>query len=94
MAEIEERERRAVIRRINEAHFPVVKTLEEFDFQSAPHISAAQLRRLSEGVYLERKEPVVLLGETGTGKVTWRLLWRWLPASNASGCASPLRPNW
>ena len=66
--EIEERERRAVIRRIKEAHFPAVKTLEEFDFQNAPHIPAAQVRRLSEGEYLERKEPVVLLGETGTGK--------------------------
>jgi len=62
--EIEERERRAVIRRIKEAHFPAVKTLEEFDFQNAPHIPAAQVRRLSEGEYLERKEPVVLLGET------------------------------
>jgi DNA replication protein DnaC len=51
-AEIEERERRAVVRRIKEAHFPAVKTLEEFDFQSAPHLPAAQLRRLSEGEYL------------------------------------------
>jgi len=32
-AEVEERERRAVLRRIKEAHFPAVKTLEEFDFQ-------------------------------------------------------------
>jgi len=31
-AEVEERDRRAVIRRIKEAHFPAVKTLEEFDF--------------------------------------------------------------
>jgi len=67
-AEIEERERRAVLRRIKEAHFPVAKTLEEFDFQAAPHISAAQIKRLSEGEYLERKEPVIFLGETGTGK--------------------------
>lgn len=67
-AEIEERERRAVLRRIKEAHLPAVKTLEEFDFQSAAHIPAARLRKLSEGEYLERKEPVVLLGETGTGK--------------------------
>ena len=67
-AEVEERERRAVLRRIKEAHFPAVKTLEEFDFQAAPHISAALIRNLSEGEYLERKEPVILLGETGTGK--------------------------
>ena len=67
-AEIEERDRRAVIRRIKEAHFPAVKTLEEFDFQSAAHIPAALIKKLSEGEYLEHKEPVVLLGETGTGK--------------------------
>ena len=48
-AAIEERDRRAVIRRIKEAHFPAVKTLEEFDFQSASHISAALMKKLSEG---------------------------------------------
>jgi DNA replication protein DnaC len=67
-AEVEERDRRAVIRRIKEAHFPAVKTLEEFDFQSAQHIPASLLKKLSEGEYLERKEPVIFLGETGTGK--------------------------
>jgi DNA replication protein DnaC len=66
--EVEERERKAVARRIQEAHLPSVKTLEEFDFQMAPHIAAALVRNLSEGGYLARKEPVILLGETGTGK--------------------------
>jgi DNA replication protein DnaC len=55
-------------RRIQEARFPAVKTLEEFDFQVVPHISAAVMRSLSEGGYLTRKEPVIFLGETGTGK--------------------------
>jgi len=64
--EVEERERMA--RRIQEARFPSVKTLEEFDFPIAPHISAALLRNLSEGGYLARKEPIIFLGETGTGK--------------------------
>ena len=67
-AEIEERDRRAVTRRIKEAHFPAVKTLEEFDFPAAPHIPVALIKKLSEGEYLERKEPIVLIGETGTGK--------------------------
>jgi DNA replication protein DnaC len=67
-AELEERERKAMARRIQEAHFPSVKTLEEFDFPSAPYISAALLRNLSEGGYLARKEPIIFLGETGTGK--------------------------
>jgi DNA replication protein DnaC len=61
-AEVEERDRRAVIRRIKEAHFPGVKTLEEFEFQSAPHIPVALVKKLSEGEYLERKEPVIFLG--------------------------------
>lgn len=67
-AEVEERRGRAVTRRIKEARFPAVKTLEEFNFQSAPSISVAQLKKLSEGDYLERKEPVIFVGETGTGK--------------------------
>jgi DNA replication protein DnaC len=66
--EVEERERKAIARRIQEAHLPSVKTLEEFDFQIAPHIAAPLVRNLSEGGYLARKEPVILLGETGTGK--------------------------
>ena len=66
--EVEERDRKAMARRIQEARFPAVKTLEEFDFQSVPHISAAVVRNLSEGGYLARKEPVIFLGDTGTGK--------------------------
>jgi DNA replication protein DnaC len=67
-AEVEQRDRRAVLRRIKEAHLPAVKTLEEFDFQSAPHLPVALIKKLSDGQYLERKEPVIFLGETGTGK--------------------------
>jgi DNA replication protein DnaC len=67
-AEAEERDCKAVGRRIQEARFPAVKTLEEFDFQSAPHISAALVRNLSEGGYLARREPIIFLGDTGTGK--------------------------
>lgn len=67
-AEVEERERNTVARRIKEAHFPKVKTLDEFAFSDAPHLPAAVLRNLAEGGYLQRSEPVILLGETGTGK--------------------------
>jgi DNA replication protein DnaC len=66
--EIEEREGRAIARRIQEARFPKLKTLEEFDFAVAPHIPVALLRKLAEGEYLQRCEPVILLGDTGTGK--------------------------
>lgn len=67
-AEVEERERNVVRRRLREAHFPKVKALEEFDFETAAHISPAQMRKLAEGEYIERSEPVIFIGETGTGK--------------------------
>jgi DNA replication protein DnaC len=67
-AEIDERERNTVERRIREAHLPRVKTLEEFDFSQCPQVSAAQLRDLGEGGYIERAEPVLFIGECGTGK--------------------------
>src|SRR5204862_473797 len=61
-AELEDREQRAIARRLKDAHLPRVKTLEEFDFAQAPRISAAQLQGLAEGGYLDRAEPVVFLG--------------------------------
>lgn len=67
-AELEERERHAVTRRITEAKFPKVKTLEDFRFDQAPLISLAQMRKLAEGEYLSRSEPVIFVGEAGTGK--------------------------
>lgn len=67
-AEVEERERRSVQRRLGEAHLPRMKTLEEFDFSQAPKISAAQIRALAEGDYIQRAEPVLFIGDCGTGK--------------------------
>jgi DNA replication protein DnaC len=67
-AELEERQRRTVERRIWEAHLPKVKTLEDFEFSHAPTVSAAQIRELAEGGYIDRAEPVVLTGDCGTGK--------------------------
>lgn len=67
-AELEEREQKTIARRIREARLPKVKTLEEFDFSQTPLISASQIRALAEGGYIERAEPVVFLGDCGTGK--------------------------
>src|SRR3984957_11733582 len=61
--ECEERDRHAIENRMREAQLPRVKTLEEFDFAQAPQIPAAKIRELAEGGYIERNEPVVLIGE-------------------------------
>lgn len=67
-SEVEERERHAVERRIKEARLPRFKTLEEFDFAAAPHIPAPLIHTLAEGAYLDQAEPVLLIGDSGTGK--------------------------
>ncbi len=66
--ECEERDRHAIANRVRDAQLPRVKGLEEFDFAQAPHIPAAKIRELAEGGYIDRSEPVVLIGECGTGK--------------------------
>jgi len=66
--ECEERDRHAIENRIRDARLPRMKTLQEFDFSQAPRIPAARVRDLAEGGYIERSEPVVLIGECGTGK--------------------------
>lgn len=68
LAELDERERHTIERRLKDAHLPRVKTLDEFDFRLTPSLSASHLRELAEGGYLERAEPVIFLGECGTGK--------------------------
>src|SRR4051794_11152460 len=61
--ECEERDRHAITNRIREAQLPRVKTLEEFDFTKAPLIPVAKIRELAEGGYIERSEPIVLIGD-------------------------------
>lgn len=67
-AEIEEREHNLAQRRLKDARLPKTKTLDEFSFSSAPHIPAGKLRELAEGGYIARAEPVLFIGDSGTGK--------------------------
>jgi DNA replication protein DnaC len=66
--EVAERVARRAARRLKEARFPIIKTLESFDFRRAPTLPEVPLRQLSEGDYINRAETVILLGEPGTGK--------------------------
>ena len=66
--ESEERDRHAIDNRVRDAQLPRMKALEEFDFAQSPQVPAVKIRELAEGGYIERNEPVVLIGECGTGK--------------------------
>jgi DNA replication protein DnaC len=66
--EVEDREARRRERRIAEARFPRLKRLSEFDLSATPTIEGATLAALAAGSWIEAGEPVVLLGDSGTGK--------------------------
>ena len=66
--EVQDREVRAAERRGKAAKFPVVKTLDTFDFTAQPSLNQPLVRELVRGDYLDRRENVLLIGNSGTGK--------------------------
>lgn len=66
--ELIEREQRAAQRRIKAAQFPVVKTLDTFQFDQQPSINRPLVVELMRGEYLEKQENILLMGNPGTGK--------------------------
>ncbi|HYF50707.1 MAG TPA: IS21-like element helper ATPase IstB, partial [Planctomycetota bacterium] len=66
--EVLDRERRAAERRLKAAHFPVVKTIDTFDFKAQPSLNEELIRQLLKGEYIDKRENVLLLGSVGTGK--------------------------
>lgn len=70
LAELEllERERRSVERRIRQARFPAVKSLDSFDFAAIPSLNKLLVLELARCEYVERRENVIALGNSGTGK--------------------------
>lgn len=66
--EVTQRRERRIQRRLTEAHFPVLKTLDGFDF-TAPHgLDRDEVLELFTGDFVEQAANVVLIGSVGTGK--------------------------
>ncbi len=63
--------------------FPKVKTLEEFDVETASHIPSSRLRKLAEGEYVGRTEPVIFLVHQNRGPFLWPVLWNQAHRNNA-----------
>jgi len=66
--ELIERERRAAERRLKGARFPSPKTLDEFDFAAQPSVNKPLVLELMKGEYLAKRENLILIGASGTGK--------------------------
>ena len=70
LAELEliDRHHRLVARRIKAARFPAVKSLDAFDFPAIPSVNRQLVTQLARCEYIERRENVIAIGNSGTGK--------------------------
>ena len=67
-AEVDARTERRRQRLINQAKFPRLKRLADFDLAAAATVNPATIATLAAGAYIATGDPVVLLGDSGTGK--------------------------
>ena len=66
--ELIERERRMIERRIKAAKFPATKSLDSFDFKVIASLNKALTMELARCEFVDRRENVIALGPSGTGK--------------------------
>jgi len=55
-------------RRIKAARFPLVKSLDQFQFDNLPSVPEALVWQLATGEFVDRQENVIMIGNPGTGK--------------------------
>jgi len=66
--EAQQREENAHQKRLRMARFPVIKSLDQFDFTTLPSLNKAMVLDLAQGGYLDKRENLILMGNSGTGK--------------------------
>ena len=66
--ELIDRERRTVERRIRAARFPATKSFDTFDFAAIPSLNKMLVLELARSEYILRRENIIALGNSGTGK--------------------------
>lgn len=66
--EVAQRGKNRIVRRIKAAHFPVLKELADFDFSCIPSLNKQRVLELARGGYIEKAEPIILVGQPGLGK--------------------------
>ena len=67
-AEVQERAERREHRRLLDARFPLLKRLEDFRFADNPNIPQATIAALADGSWIDDRDSIILIGESGTGK--------------------------
>jgi hypothetical protein len=87
-AECDYRQERKTGYRIKAAKFTLRPAFEDIDFTASRSISKAQIKELYSLQWLNEARPVLLIGQTGTGKNTWPQPSRGKPSSPANALAS------
>ncbi len=67
-SELEARSDNRLKRRIRDARFPLIKTMENFNFDAAEGLDKRLIREMTEGTYIKEKRNIIFAGKTGTGK--------------------------
>ena len=68
VAEIMARTENRISRRVREVKFPLIKTMEGFDFDLTPDLDIRLVRELSGCDYIKERRNIIFLGRSGTGK--------------------------
>ncbi len=66
--EVQSRQEARTKRLIANARFPVLKTLDTFDFSAQPDLPKHRIAALADGSFVSARESVILVGKPGTGK--------------------------
>jgi DNA replication protein DnaC len=67
-SELEARADNRLKRRIKDARFPIIKTMEGFNCAEAEGLDRRLVREMVEGTYIQEKRNIIFVGKTGTGK--------------------------
>ncbi len=86
--ESDAKQKKRVAMGIQIAHFPSVKTLDEFDFKFQPSVDQKLVRELATGRFIANAENVLLFGPPGVGKRTSRSGLVELPSKPVTPCCS------
>jgi hypothetical protein len=88
-----ERAERRERRRLIDARFPQIKRLEDFRFSDNPKVPQATIAALAEGSWIDDRESVIFVGDSGTGKTMLPRRWRSAPATRDAGSGSRRSPR-
>ena len=92
--ELIDRHHRMVDRRIKAARFPATKSLDTFDFLAMPSVNKHLVMQLARCEYVDLRENVIAIGNSGTGKTHVALGLGLAACQRGCRSASPPPPRW